>query len=308
MHERSVPWHNIAISGWILDPDRKKMSKSKGNVVTPMELLDTYTADAVRYWAARARAGVDTAYDEAVYKVGKRLTTKLTNAARFVAGCLSRPGAEGLSPSPVVQLELDRALISRLRKIVSDATEAYEGYDWATPLASIESFFWAEYCDDYLEIIKARAYREALDEARVSALSTLRLSLSVLIRLFAPTLPFVCEDLWQRHFGHEDKSFRSVHKAPWPSAAELATIPEPVDASSYSTMRTVLEEVRRLKGARKLTLRHPLELLKVTVPSAPTDALRAALDDVRDATVAQELIIDHGPALSVEARLAPVPE
>ena len=158
LHHRDVPWHHAVISGWVLNPDRKKMSKSKGNVITPMHLLDAYSADGARYWAARARPGADTACDESVFKIGKRLVTKLSNAGRFVLGCLGEVDDRRLTPDAITS-ELDRAFAARLREVVSLATEAYEAFDWAAALEGVEAFFWAELCDDYLEMVKTRAYR-----------------------------------------------------------------------------------------------------------------------------------------------------
>ncbi|HSF03123.1 MAG TPA: class I tRNA ligase family protein, partial [Solirubrobacterales bacterium] len=223
LHHRDVPWHHAVISGWVLDPDRKKMSKSKGNVITPLHLLDAYSADGVRYWAARARPGADTAYDESVFKIGRRLVTKLSNAGRFVLGCLGEVDDRRLAPDAITT-ELDRAFASRLGEVVSRATEAYEDFDWAAALEGVEGFFWAELCDDYLEMVKTRAYREALDAGRLSALATLRLALSVVLRLFAPVLPTVTEELWSRRFATPDGRTRSIHTSPWPTETELVSI------------------------------------------------------------------------------------
>jgi valyl-tRNA synthetase len=149
LEHHSLPWFNAAISGWVLDPDRKKMSKSKGNVVTPMGLLEEHGSDGVRYWAASGRPGTDTAFDTGQMKVGRRLAIKLLNASKFV---LSKPQPVG----PVTHL-LDRGLLTSLRGLIEDTTRALEGYDYARALQITETFFWS-LCDNYLEMVKSRRY------------------------------------------------------------------------------------------------------------------------------------------------------
>ena len=149
LHEGAVPWRHVAISGWVLDPDRKKMSKSKGNVVTPMHLIDQYGADAVRYWSLAARLGTDTAFDEKVFAVGRRLVMKVWNAAKYA---LSQQAAEGPVSHP-----LDLSFLARLRETVEKATAAFDDLDYAGALDAVERFFWSGYTDSYLELVKARA-------------------------------------------------------------------------------------------------------------------------------------------------------
>src|SRR5262249_17901893 len=148
LHEDRIPWKHAAISGWVLDPERKKMSKSRGNVVVPTPLIEEHTADAVRYWAACARLGTDTAVDEKVFRVGKRLATKIWNAGKFVLA----QSAEG---HPVTA-ELDRSFAAELRRVVGSATESFERFHSAQALAEIESFFWNGFTDTFLELAKAR--------------------------------------------------------------------------------------------------------------------------------------------------------
>jgi valyl-tRNA synthetase len=195
MHENLVPWHHVAISGWVLDPDRKKMSKSAGNVITPGDLFEDYSADAIRYWAGRARLGADTAADPKVFKVGRRLSTKIFNASRFVLMQLDRAGEEAytLSPAEIVE-PLDRDLASRLGSLVERATQSFDRLDYAAALQTTEECFW-EFCDDYVELVKVRSYGDEDVPARRSAHATLGLALRAFLRLFAPVLPYVTEEV-----------------------------------------------------------------------------------------------------------------
>jgi valyl-tRNA synthetase len=293
------------ISGWVLDPDRKKMSKSKGNVVTPLHLLEAYSADAVRYWTARARSGVDTAYDESIFKVGQRLVTKLFNAGRFVLGRLDGVDESLLTPA-AISVELDRGLVARLRDVLSDATEAYEQFDWARALEVVESFFWAEFCDDYVELVKARTYLDTLDAGRVSALATVRLGLSILLRLFAPVVPTITEELWSQGFAGAEGGRRSIHTSPWPSDTELTAVKAPASADSYAMARLLLADIRRQKGHAKVSARWPVVRLLVSAPETELAAVRPILDDVRAAGAIQEVELQDSRQNSrvVEVHLA----
>ena len=178
------------LSGWILDPDRKKMSKSKGNVVTPMDLFDTYGTDAVRYWAASARPGTDTAFSEDQMKVGRKLANKLLNVSKFVLGIGDVADRRAAATDPV-----DLSMLAKLDDVVAEATTAFEGFDYARALERTESFFWW-FCDDYVELVKGRGYGSRGDDAATSARAALRIALSTLQRLFAPILPFAAEETW----------------------------------------------------------------------------------------------------------------
>lgn len=279
LHERQIPWKNAVISGWILDPDRKKMSKSKGNVTTPAHLLERYSADAVRYWAARARLGVDTTFDEQVMKLGKRLATKVVNAARFALLQLQRAGATPAShPASRIAHPLDVDFAAGLLAVVDKATRAFENFEYATALAATEEAFW-DFCDNYLEIVKVRAYAEAPSPERESALATLQLALRVFLRLFAPALPFVTEEVWSWSFageGHE----RSVHTSRWPDAADFAGASLARAGRSYAAAREVSSAIRGAKTSAKKSLRWPVARLEVRGAEAELEALRAVLADV----------------------------
>lgn len=270
----SLPWRHAAISGWILDPDRKKMSKSKGNVVTPLGLLEQHGSDAVRYWAASARLGADTAFDEGQMKIGRRLAIKLLNASKFALS-FAGEAAPTLDAAAVTE-SIDRALLSRLAAVVETATAAFEAYDHARALEVTESFFWT-YCDDYLELVKDRAYgRETADAgATASARAALWLSLDTLLRLFAPFLPFATEEVWS--WWREG----SVHRAPWPQAAPLRDAAGDVDPALLTAAGAAIAALRKVKSEAKVSQKTRLRSAVVHAPAADVALLPAVIDDLR---------------------------
>jgi valyl-tRNA synthetase len=266
----SLPWLNAAISGWVLDPDRKKMSKSKGNVVTPMGLLEEHGSDGVRYWAASGRPGTDTAFDPAQMKVGRRLAIKFLNASKFV---LSRPAEIGPVTHPI-----DRGLLTALRGLVEDATRALEGYDYARALQLSETFFWS-LCDNYLEMVKSRRYGDHGPEAAGSANATLLCALSVLNRLFAPYLPFAAEEVWSWW------QPGSVHRAAWPRTGEIDQV-SPADAESQRALDAAIEvlgEVRRVKSVEKRPLKAKIDVAQISWTADAIRLIREAEVDLRTA-------------------------
>ncbi|MFD9939965.1 valine--tRNA ligase [Nonomuraea sp. NPDC059023] len=271
-----LPWSDAAVSGWILDPDRKKMSKSKGNVVTPMALLEQYGSDAVRYWAANGRYGVDTAFDPGQLKVGRRLAIKILNASKFVLG-FGEVGGE-------VTEALDLSMLAALDEAVGEAGRAFESYDHTRALEVAERFFWS-FCDDYLELVKARAY-----EGDASAIVALRRALETQLRLFAPFLPFVTEEVWS--WWREG----SVHRAAWPQAAPGAGDPAVLTVASE-----ILRRVRKAKSEAKQSMRAEVSRLTVTGPEVAL--VRLAQDDLCGAGNVEEFVLEPGESLTVEVAL-----
>ncbi|MFO7776080.1 MAG: valine--tRNA ligase [Candidatus Hydrogenedentota bacterium] len=278
-HEKRIPWENVVISGWILDPERKKMSKSHGNVVTPEPLIEQFGADSVRYWAARARLGVDTAYDEQVFRVGKRLCTKLFNASKFALGRFADLDRAQLTPDQVTA-EIDRAVIAELRPLIERATEAFDRFDYAQALSLTEDFFWRTFCDNYLELAKPRTYDEGLTEGRLSAAATLRLMHRALTRMLAPFLPFLTEEVWNWAYANDDDMRFSIHLSPWPSLEEFAAIPEPASADTYASALAVIDAVRKAKAEASLSMKAPVPRVAIAGPSQTLAAFEAARDDV----------------------------
>ncbi|MEU6993833.1 valine--tRNA ligase [Streptomyces sp. NPDC046465] len=265
----ALPWRHAAVSGWILDPDRKKMAKSKGNAVTPDHLLVQHGSDAVRYWAASGRPGTDTAFDVGQMKIGRRLATKLLNVGKFVLS-LGAP-----EPGAAVTEPLDRALLAELASTVDDATRAFEAFDYARALARTEQLFW-RFCDDYVELVKARAYGDHGDAAGTdSGRAALRTALDVLLRLFAPVLPFVTEEVWS--WWREG----SVHRAAWPDATGLRT--GAGDAEVLAVASEAIAAVRKAKTGARLSMRTEVARVTVTAPRAALNRFASAADDVRAA-------------------------
>jgi valyl-tRNA synthetase len=286
----SLPWTDVAISGWVLDPERKKMSKSRGNVVTPLPLLESHGADGVRYWAASGRPGVDTAVDEGQMKVGRRLAIKVLNASRFA---LTRLGTEAAPGPGALSAPLDLAMLRRLADVVGDATAALESYDYARALERTEAFFWV-FCDDYLELVKARAYEDSTASGPASARAALAIALSVQLRLLAPFLPFVTEEVWSWwHVG-------SIHRSPWPTAFELAPAQQG-DVAILDMVASILGDVRREKTMAKVSMRAPVARLTVVDDPERLAVLAEAEGDLREAGGVVELVTRPGrPEVIVE--------
>jgi valyl-tRNA synthetase len=285
LEERTLPWTHAAISGWVLDPDRKKMSKSKGNVVTPMGLLEQHGSDAARYWAARGGPGVDTAFDAGQMQVGRRLAIKLLNASKFVLG--------KTAPVGPVRHVIDRGMVTRLSEIVRAATASFEAYDYTAALRDTEGFFWW-FCDDHIEHVKRRRAGDGPDAE--SATAACLAALSVTLRLFAPVLPFVTEEIWSWW------QTGSIHRAAWPTEAELtALLGGTSDADADRAVRHASEVtafIRRERSLRKLPFSVPVAA--VSLPDALQEDWARVSEDVLAGNNASQARVTFGPALSVD--------
>lgn len=286
LHDGSIPWSNVLINGWILDPDRKKMSKSHGNVVTPEHLLQKYSSDGVRYWAAKARLGVDTAYDEAMFQNGKRLVTKLFNASKFVAGHLMEHDLSALGSDKISE-EMDTSFLDHLAKVVERAGKHFDDFGYADALQEIESFFWESFCDNYLELVKVRAYHGQMSPGKLSALATLKVSLSVLLRLFAPFIPFFAEEAWGWLFAGEGKD-RSVHTSSWPTDRDFTGIAKPKMDDAFGAAVEVLAAVRKAKSEAKVSVKTPLKRLSIFGSAGDLAAIRSVWGDLLGTAGAQD--------------------
>jgi valyl-tRNA synthetase len=297
--ENSAPWKHAAISGWILDPDRKKMSKSKGNVVVPTDVLEEYGSDAVRYWAASAKLGADTAYEIAQMKIGRRLAIKLLNASKFVLNLGATEASVLSADLAVLSNPLDRAVLAQLADVVAQATKAFDNYDYARALQITESFFW-QFTDDYVELIKDRAYGAAGEAEQASVLAALATSLDTLLRLFAPFLPFATEEVW----GWWRNG--SVHRAQWPAPLDVPG----GDTTMLATVGVALSGVRKAKSEAKVKQRTEVLSATITASEALTTQLNAGLGDLKAASNAREitLVVGDGELTVSDVALAATEE
>jgi valyl-tRNA synthetase len=296
-----LPWSDTTINGWVLDPDRKKMSKSKGNVVTPMPLVEEYGPDALRYWACNGRPAVDTAVDYGIMKIGRKLAIKILNASKFTLNIADSVLADDQSASDAEHLAavtnaLDQSMLAVLADLVDEATNAFDAFDYARALERVETFFWS-FCDNYVELVKGRAYGGVGELEAVSAAVGLRTALSALLRCFAPIMPFVTEEVWSWF------ESGSIHRSPWPEAAPLRAAGG--DPLVFEATSAVLAAVRKEKSVQKVSLMTPVRQVVVYDTPERVAALRRAEADLSEAGKVAKLSTETGAELRVEVELAP---
>lgn len=309
LHENTLPWQNIMISGWCLASDKSKMSKSKGNIIIPQELLKNHGSDAVRYWAAKSKLGADSTYSEDVIKNGKRLINKLWNACKFASMHFSklRTGdTNALLPAieQKVYNRFDKWLLFKLSRIREQVEEGMQNYEYATSIELIEKFFWSVFCDNYLEITKSRVYnKDNLDDkGQYSAIITLYYSVQILLKLFAPFIPHVTEEIWQILYSiaplNQDVppstnlplddlktrlSHSSIHsKGSWPATLNLFTS---LDHSPAERVIQILDLVRKAKADMNFSVKADIRLLEIMGEKLPEDLIL----DLKNVTMAETI-------------------
>lgn len=272
LHQESVPWHNLMISGWCLAADKTKMSKSKGNVVTPVALIEEKGADIVRYWASTSRLGSDTAYSEDVLKIGKKLVNKIWNASKFAAIHFdefeTRPSTAAMDvKNSLITEPLDLWVLTRLNKTIAKATEEFNSYEYCDARVAIENFFWQDFCDNYLEIVKGRVYYSGDDDKlmreKLSAAYTIYHCLDAILRLFAPIVPHITDELYSYIFPQKMADFGgSLNNVnTWLNVADypLDEKSEVIGVNSVS----ILDAIRKIKAERNVSIKAPLEFIYI---------------------------------------------
>jgi valyl-tRNA synthetase len=273
MHSNTIPWKEILISGFILDPDRKKMSKSKGNVVTPQHLIDNYGADPIRYWASRARLGIDTALDEQVMVQGKKLVNKIFNASKFVFSMVENSPLKGASEyESHITNPMDKSWLYKMDSMMKQASSNFETYDYASALEGIEKRF-LDFCDYYLEIVKKRAY----SETDTSAVASLMKTIDTFLKAFAPFCPFITEEVYQcRPWGNKEGS---IHGTAWPKAGEFEGLVAK-DSALYDNASVIISEIRKAKTTANTSQRTAVSKVVISAPVELQEVLKEGLEDI----------------------------
>jgi len=319
LHNHEIPWQNLMISGWCLAEDKSKMSKSKGNVVTPTALIEEKGTDAVRYWASTSRLGQDTAFSPDLLKIGKKLVGKLWNATAFAAIHLAKLDAAPLSAKAdmengAISETLDRWILSRLAQTVTTATKAFESYEYADALDATNQFFWADFCDNYLELIKKRVYNEdgsASTASQQSAVRTLYYVLDGILKLYAPFVPHVTEELYSHIFADAYAAKKSLHaRGTWPLAADYTTDESALHLGIIAV--DILEKIRKAKSDAKRSIKTPVTLAKAYLDQnvlsykPEMESIMADLKGAGNVELFEYVIATHdGSAPQVDVTLAP---
>ncbi|MBA30925.1 MAG: valine--tRNA ligase [Chloroflexi bacterium] len=278
LHNSNIPWRNIVISGWVLDPDRKKMSKSKGNVVTPIESIDKFGSDSVRYWAASFRLGADAANDESIFKVGSKLVNKIFNASKFVLSHSTK--------GEKITNDLDKSFLFELNKTYEIATKAYEEFEFSIALQEIEKFFWNSFTDNYIEIVKLRARNVNNESEQSSAILTLRITLNIILRMFSPFLPTITDEVWSWVFAEETDS-ESIHLYHWPKSKEIEKYTNTKFNELFPTACKIIGLVRKAKSEKGLSLNSTLDKLTIITNSNNRKNIELFIEDLKNCSGAK---------------------
>lgn len=277
LHTKVNPWHDVMISGWVLDPHGKKMSKSKGNVIEPQFMMEKYSADCLRFWAASSKLGEDLPAQDNEFLAAKKFVTKIWNASRF---CFMHLGDyKGEKPK---KLEIiDKWLLLKLNNVIKVSTDSFLNYEYSKTKAEVENFFWNVFCDNYLELVKDRLYnadRRGKD-ARLSAQYTLYRSLLSILKLMAPITPFITEEIYQKYFRKAGK-FESIHVSDWPKA-DKKLVDKKAEKLGDGAVE-IISKVRHFKSSNNKSLKTPV---KVTIQNS----LKPLQDDLKAVLSASEL-------------------
>ncbi|MBS3126294.1 valine--tRNA ligase [Candidatus Woesearchaeota archaeon] len=281
LHHKTNPWKDVAISGFVLDPHGKKMSKSKGNVIEPQEVTRKFSADALRFWAAGSKLGEDMPYQEKDVLTGKKFITKLWNASKFAFMHLADYKGEKPKKLEIV----DRWMLSGLGDIIREATESFKVYEFSRTKAETENFFWHLFCDNYLEIVKDRLYNPEKRgrEAKLSAQYTLYHSLLAILKLLAPILPYITEEIYHSYYAGKEKA-KSIHVSAWPQPFKSD---EDAEAAGNLVVYAV-EAARRAKSEKNVSLKTPLKSLSLR-GKIPKEEFEAVKEDILAATQAEKI-------------------
>jgi valyl-tRNA synthetase len=290
-HFHQVPWKNVLISGWgIAGEGMGKISKSRGGgPLPPMQMIERYSADALRYWAASAGPGKDAVISEDKIQLGTKLATKLWNVARFGERFLAEFHPQDNETDQQDYTPADRWILARLQTVVRRATGLFQDGEYASAKSEIELFFWNDLADNYLEMAKQRLYDPEHPKYKAARITLYQLILTT-IKLFAPFLPFITEEIFQGLFAAEltDNGNQSIHTSSWPSIA--AALDDPEAAEFGASLIAIASAVRRYKSEHSLPLGRKLNILQIrTATPALAEMLMASIAELASVTRASRV-------------------
>jgi valyl-tRNA synthetase len=295
-HFGQLPWNTVAISGHGLSPTGTKISKSRGNSQSePLAIMARYSADAIRYWAAGAGFGRDSLISEEQFKTGQKLVTKLWNVFRFSLTFLAD---YQLQPEPPAGLTpTDNWLLARLQQAIGQATSHFENYEFGRARSTVEDFFWNVLADNYIEMAKYRLYNAEDKAGREAARYSLYQALLAVIKLLAPILPHVTEEIYQLYFARFEPA-RSIHLSAWPTGQPHWSQAE---ASAFGDILVAIATtVRRFKSSSQLSLGADLARLILVAETEPLrQLLRQAQTDIQSVTRARQVFFESPAANGV---------
>lgn len=309
LHQNSIPWKNLMISGWCLAADKTKMSKSKGNVVTPTALIEEKGSDIVRYWASTSHLGADTAYSEDVFKIGKKLVTKLFNAAKFASmnfDILDEKNKK--TDNKNITEAADLWILSRLQQVVKSSSDEFNKFEYAKAREHIEEFFWKDFCDNYLEICKVRSYGLKADKIagiefteaeklvilakQQSSILALRICLNTLLKLFAPFIPHICDEIYSTLFAEEFSQTKSINaRGTWPKINDQFVNEELID--NGKSLLDIISEVRKFKSEQNISMK--TTVAKIKIPNSK--GIEEFLEDLANVCNSQEVEVTKEEAI-----------
>jgi valyl-tRNA synthetase len=294
-HTGQLPWKDIMICGFVLAKKGEKISKSKNNASSsPKELIQKHSADALRYWAAGAKLGTDTMFSEDELKISKRFLTKLWNAASF---CIMQlQDFDGMKPKEL--MPIDTWIIEKSKRLEKIAAEYLNQYEIGLASHDVDEFFWNDFCDNYLEIVKDRLYKPEIhgEEERVSAQYALHIVLLKILKLYAIYVPYITEEIYQSYYKEFEKS-ASIHKLQWNMKADINN--EEI-LSFGENLKNIIGKVRKYKSERNLSLKEKINILKISIPENQSSYFEKTLMDIKACTWAEEIQINFSDQCNVE--------
>jgi len=287
LHYKKNPWSDVMISGWALDPHGKKMSKSKGNVIEPQEMIEKYSADALRFWAAGSKLGDDLPFQEKDLLTGQKTITKLWNASKFAIMHL-----EDYDNEEYETALLDKWLLSKLNKLIKWCTETFDKYEYAKTKLETEKFFWQMLCDNYLEFVKHRLYSDDKDsKSRRQAQYTLYTTVLTVLKLFAPIMPHITEEIYQLYFAKKENQ-KSIHRSKWPEYNK-SFVDEKAETIGDNVV-AIVAAVRKYKSEKNMSQKAELNKLTIECDDKTRKDLEKVLDDIKAITSVNEVEFGNG--------------